>query len=87
MASLISLPNPSKAVASGSGDIDNRAFALYVLASLKAADSDYPAIGSDISYLHRQGMDMDGRALLAMALHRLKIMNDEKLQLMREIDK
>ena len=75
-----------KAIASGSGDIDNRAFALFVLASLKSADTDYPAIASDI-YLHRQAMGMDGRALLAMALHQLNIMNDEKLQLMREIDK
>jgi len=74
-----------KGIASGNDDIDNRAFALYVLASLKPDDSDYPAIAEDI-YLHRQDMGFDGRALLAMALHQLKIMNDEKLQLMREID-
>jgi len=72
-----------KAIAAGRGD--SWAFALFVLASLKAGD-DYSATAEDI-YLHREGMDFDGRALLAMALHQLNIMPDEKLQLLREIDK
>jgi uncharacterized protein YfaS (alpha-2-macroglobulin family) len=74
-----------KTIATGSGDSDTRAFALFVLASLKTGD-DYSAAAEDI-YLHRDGMGFDGRALLAMALHQLNIMPDEKLQLLREIDK
>ena len=74
-----------KAIAAGSGDLDTRAFALFVLASLKTDDNE-AATAEDI-YLHRAGMGMDGRALLAMALHQLNIMPDEKLQLLSEIDK
>jgi uncharacterized protein YfaS (alpha-2-macroglobulin family) len=74
-----------KQIASGGGDIDNRAFALYVLATMQRADADDPAIAEDV-YLHRQEMGFDGRALFAMALHRWNIMKDEKLQVMREID-
>ncbi len=74
-----------KTIATGSGDIDTRAFALFVLASLKAGD-DLSGTAEDI-YLHRENMDPDGRAMLAMALHQLNIMPTEKLQLLREIDK
>jgi len=74
-----------KAVATGSGDSSTRAFALFVLASLKTGD-DLSATAEDL-YLHRLNLDLDGRALLAMALHQLNIMPEEKLQLLREIDK
>ena len=76
----------TKTIATGSSDPDTRAFALFVLASLKSDDTDYPSIAEDV-YLHRETMGFDGRALLAMALHQLNIMADEKLQLLREIDR
>jgi len=79
------LSKAATAIASGPGDMDTRAFALFVLGSLKTGGT-YAAIADDI-YLHRQNMSMDGRAFLAMALHQLNIMPDEKLQLLREIDK
>jgi uncharacterized protein YfaS (alpha-2-macroglobulin family) len=79
------LGNAVKSIASGHGAIDNRAFALYVMATLKSGDKDFPAIAEDV-YLHRQDMGFDGRALLAMGLHQASVMSDEKLQLMREID-
>jgi uncharacterized protein YfaS (alpha-2-macroglobulin family) len=74
-----------KTIASGSGDNTTRAFALYVLVSMKA-DDDYASIADDI-YLHRINMEYDGRALLAMAMHQANIMPAEKLQLLAEVDK
>jgi uncharacterized protein YfaS (alpha-2-macroglobulin family) len=73
-----------KVIATGAGDADTRAFALFVLAAMKTGD-DLAATAEDI-YLHRTNMGFDGRALLAMAFHQLNIMPDEKLQLLREID-
>ena len=74
-----------KTIASGSGDNTTRAFALFVLVSLKTGD-DYAAIADDI-YLHRIDMGYDGRAMLAMAMHQLNIMPAEKMQLLAEIDR
>lgn len=74
-----------KVIATGNDDLDIRAFALLVLA-LSKDGADYSATAEDI-YLHRTNMSTDGRAFLALALHTLNIMQKEKLQLMREIDK
>ncbi len=74
-----------KAIVSDSHNPDIRAFALFVLSSLQPGD-DLAATAQDI-YLHRNTMGFDGRALLAMALHQLKIMPGEKVQLLAEIDK
>ncbi|MGA3170879.1 MAG: alpha-2-macroglobulin family protein [Chthoniobacteraceae bacterium] len=81
----VKLEGGVKIIATSQGDIDTRAFALFVLASMNDG-GDYSATAEDI-YLHRDGMGMDGRALLAMAVHKLNIMPTEKLQLMNEIDK
>jgi uncharacterized protein YfaS (alpha-2-macroglobulin family) len=73
-----------KSIATGYGDSTTRAFALFVLASLKPGD-DLSATAEDV-YLHRVNMGYDGRALLALALHQLNIMPEAKLQLLAEID-
>jgi alpha-2-macroglobulin len=62
----------------------DRAFALFVL-SQRAMTEDFTASAEDM-YLRRDETDDEGRALLAMALNQLKIMEKEQEQLLREID-
>jgi alpha-2-macroglobulin len=79
------LADAVKKIAAGPSDSTTRAFALFVLADMKKGD-DLADTANDI-YLHRVDMDYDGRAMLAIAMHQLNIMPDQKLQLLREIDK
>jgi len=62
-----------------------RAYALMVLADGGSAKVLGPPIRE--LYERREGLDEDGRALLAIAMHRLSIMPQEKEQLLREIDR
>ncbi|MBV8141413.1 MAG: hypothetical protein JOZ60_05130 [Verrucomicrobia bacterium] len=62
----------------------DRAFALFAL-TYTPADQDLAAPAQDL-YLRRNEMGDEGRALLALALHRLGIMAAEQDQLFREID-
>ncbi len=72
-----------------------RAFALMVQATPNAqptgagaAAEEAGTIDEDAAravYLHRESSGDEGRALLAVALHRAKIMPEEKSQLLREI--
>ncbi len=61
-----------------------QAFALFALSYTSAAQ-DFAAAAEDL-YLHRNESGDEGRALLALALHRLGIMPKEQDQLLREID-
>ncbi len=63
-----------------------RAFALFAQAS--AMDQGNGGLNADAAravFLRRETLGDDGRALLAVALHRAKIMPDEQRQLLREI--
>jgi alpha-2-macroglobulin len=59
-------------------------FALFALSYTSTAQ-DFAAAAEDL-YLHRNESGDEGRALLALALHRLGIMPPEQEQLLREID-
>ena len=61
----------------------DKCFALFVLSQYQP-DEDLGAISQDL-YLRRNEADDEGRALLAIALHRQKIMAREKEQLLKEI--
>jgi uncharacterized protein YfaS (alpha-2-macroglobulin family) len=61
-----------------------RVFALFAL-SYTPTDQDSAALAQDL-YLQRNETGDEGRALLALALHRLGIMPAEQEQLLREID-
>jgi alpha-2-macroglobulin len=80
------LARASEVIASGrGGSISfNRSFALFVLAE-SGTDHDLKPIGRDL-YLQRNENGDEGRAFLALALHRLDIMPKETEQLLREID-
>ena len=57
-------------------------------ASDDGADTEPGGIDEDAAravYLHRETLGDEGRALLAVALHRAKVMPEEKRQLLREI--
>ena len=65
-----------------------RAFALLAQATI--ADDpdqkkDFDADAAHTLFLHRENLSDEGRALLAVALHRAGIMSDETHQLLREI--
>jgi uncharacterized protein YfaS (alpha-2-macroglobulin family) len=62
----------------------DQVFALFAL-SHSSTDQDFAASAEEL-YLHRNEIGDEGRALLALALHRLEIMPKEQEQLMREID-
>jgi uncharacterized protein YfaS (alpha-2-macroglobulin family) len=59
-------------------------FALFALSHSPAAQ-DFASAAEEL-YLHRNETGDEGRALLALALHRLAIMPKEQDQLLREID-
>ncbi len=61
-----------------------KCFALFVLTQYETED-DFKAISHDL-YLRRNDADDEGRALLAIALHRQDIMPREKEQLLKELD-
>jgi alpha-2-macroglobulin len=61
-----------------------KCFALFVLTQYPQ-DDDLQSIAHEL-YLRRNEAGDEGRALLAIALHRLNIMAREKEQLLREID-
>ena len=61
-----------------------KCFALFVLTQYEQ-DDDYKSIAHEL-YLRRNETGDEGRALLAIALHRQDIMPKEKEQLLREID-
>ncbi|HJT81418.1 MAG TPA: alpha-2-macroglobulin family protein [Chthoniobacterales bacterium] len=61
----------------------DKCFALFVLSQYQTSD-DINAIAQDL-YLRRNEADDEGRALLAIALHRQKIMAREREQLLKEI--
>ena len=61
-----------------------KSFALFVLTQY-TQDDDFKSIAHEL-YLRRNETGDEGRALLAIALHRLNIMTREKEQLLREID-
>ena len=61
-----------------------RDLALFVL-SQRSSSQDFADIAEDL-YLHRNQAGDEGRALLALALHQLKLMGKEQEQLLREID-
>ena len=61
-----------------------KCFALFVLTQYEQAD-DFRSVAHEL-YLRRNESGEEGRALLAIALHRLNIMSSEKDQLLREID-
>ncbi|HEY0793596.1 MAG TPA: alpha-2-macroglobulin family protein [Chthoniobacterales bacterium] len=60
-----------------------KAFALFVLTQ-RDANENFAGAAQEL-YLHRNEMGDEGRALLALTLHRLNLMPKEKLQLLREI--
>ncbi len=66
-------------------DAAQRAFALMVFASLDAGTK--PAAEALEIYQQRDELGDDGRAFLALALHRLDILPDEKRQLLAELDR
>ena len=61
-----------------------RCFALFVLTQYETED-DFKAVSHDL-YLRRNDAGDEGRALLAIALHRQDIMPREKEQLLKELD-
>ena len=61
-----------------------KCFALFVLTQYEQAD-DFKSVAHEL-YLRRNESGDEGRALLAIALHRLNMMPNEKNQLLREID-
>ena len=61
-----------------------KSFALFVLTQYQQ-DDDFKSIAHEL-YLRRNETGDEGRALLAIALHRINIMPREKEQLLREID-
>lgn len=61
-----------------------KCFALFVLTQYEKED-DFTTVAHDL-YLRRNESGDEGRALLAIALHRQDIMPNEKEQLLREID-
>jgi len=61
-----------------------RCFALFVVTQYQTED-DFKAISHDL-YLRRNDAGDEGRALLAIALHRQDIMPREKEQLLKELD-
>jgi alpha-2-macroglobulin len=61
-----------------------KCFALFVLTQYEQSD-DFKSSAHEL-YLRRNENGDEGRALLAIALHRLNIMPHEKEQLLREID-
>ncbi len=61
-----------------------KCFALFVLTQYES-DEDFSAVSQDL-YLRRNESGDEGRALLAMTLHRQNIMPREKEQLLKEID-
>ena len=66
-------------------DMVTRSLALMVGAG-SGDDGDYASVAQDL-YLKRDQMPDEGRALLAVAMQRLKIMPREKAQLIKEISK
>jgi uncharacterized protein YfaS (alpha-2-macroglobulin family) len=62
----------------------DKCFALFVLTQYETED-DFKSVAHDL-YLRRNDSGDEGRALLAIALHRLDIMAREKEQLLHEID-
>jgi uncharacterized protein YfaS (alpha-2-macroglobulin family) len=62
----------------------DKCFALFVLTQY-ATEEDFSAVSQDL-YLRRNESGDEGRALLAMALHRQNIMAHEQEQLLKEID-
>jgi len=67
----------------GSSPFD-KCFALFVLTQYES-DEDFSAVSQDL-YLRRNESGDEGRALLAMTLHRQNIMPREQEQLLKEID-
>lgn len=67
------------------GTPTERAFALMIAAG--DGGSDNAAEVAEDLYLHRESLGREGRAMLAVALHRLEIMADEKARLLAEIDR
>src|SRR5436309_10969486 len=61
-----------------------RCFALFVVTQYQTED-DFKAVSHDL-YLRRNDAGDEGRALLAIALHRQDIMPREKEQLLKELD-
>src|SRR5436189_4049840 len=61
-----------------------RCFALFVVTQY-AIEDDFKALSHDL-YLRRNDAGDEGRALLAIALHRQDIMPREKEQLLKELD-
>jgi uncharacterized protein YfaS (alpha-2-macroglobulin family) len=62
----------------------DKCFALFVLTQFENS-TDFKAVSQEL-YLRRNDAGDEGRALLAIALHRQKIMPHEIEQLMRELD-
>src|SRR5438552_16784436 len=61
-----------------------RCFALFVVTQYETED-DFKAVSHDL-YLRRNDAGDEGRALLAIALHRHAIMPREKEQLLKALD-
>jgi alpha-2-macroglobulin len=61
-----------------------RCYALFVLTQYEEED-DFKTVAHDL-YLRRNDAGDEGRALLAIALHRLDIMPNEKEQMLKELD-
>ena len=61
-----------------------RCFALFVVTQYET-EADFKAVSHDL-YLRRNDAGDEGRALLAIALHRQEIMPREKEQLLKELD-
>ncbi len=80
---LEALPKAVAAIARGKGDVFIRSFALMVLGE-RGGTGDFTATAEDI-YLVRNHMSDEGRALLALGMHRLNILPKEKVQLLNEI--
>ncbi len=75
-----------KKIANGraTSDAFERCLALFILTQ-DGVDDDFKSLSHDL-YLKRNDATNEGRALLAIALHRQDIMAKEKEQLLKEID-
>lgn len=86
---LQTLHDATREIAAGekkiAGDVFCRSFALMVLAEGPADPALAPAIQE--RFLRRETMDDESRALLAIAMQRLNILPQERVQLLREIDR
>jgi len=62
-----------------------RAFAFFVLSSFENQSTEDFAAAADDMYLQRDRLDGEGKAMLAIALHNLKLSPDKQAQLVSEL--